>query len=51
MEHLGKRHKMIPITWAYTVFPLDSFTVALVGTDIENCDMKCVTATFSTQYL
>ena len=47
MEHIGKRHKIIPIPWACLVFPLASFTVDLVGTNIEKCDMKFVTATFA----
>ena len=47
MEQLGKRHKIIPIPWAYPVFPLAHFTVALVGTNIEKCDMQFVTATFA----
>ena len=46
MEHLGKRHKIIPITWERAVFPLASFTVALVGTNIEKCGIQFVTATF-----
>ena len=40
MEHLGKQHKVISIMWACHMFPLASFTVALVETNIENCDMK-----------
>ena len=46
MEQLGNKHKIIPITWECPVFPLSSFTTALVGTNIENCDMQFLTATF-----
>ena len=51
MEQLGNQHKIIPIPWACPVFKLASFTVALVGTNIEKCDMKFVTETFSPTYL
>ena len=51
MEQLGKRHKTIPITWEYNVFTLASFTVALVGKNIEKCDMQFLTETFSTTSL
>ena len=51
MEKLGKQHKMIPIPWACPVFPLDSFTVDLVGKNIEKSDMQFVTATFAPTYL
>ena len=51
MLQLGKGYKIIPIHWAYPVFPLDSFTVALIGTNIEKCDMQFVTATFAPPYL
>ena len=51
MEQLGKQHKIIPIPWAFTVFPFTNFTVALVGTNIEKCDMQFVTATFAPPYL
>ena len=47
MEQLEKRNKITPITWACPMFPLANFTVDLVGTDIENCDMKFVTEAFS----
>ena len=47
MEQLGKRDKIIPIPWACPVFPLASFTLALVGTNIEKRDMKFVTEKFS----
>ena len=46
MEQLGKRHKITPIPWACPVYQLASFTVALVGTNIEKCDMQFVTAIF-----
>ena len=51
MKQLGKQHKIIPINWACTVFTLASFTVELVGTNIEKCDMKFVTAKLSPIYL
>ena len=51
MEQLGKWHKIIPITWACPMFPLANFTVALVGTSIENFDIKFVTATSAPPYL
>ena len=51
MRSLVKLHKIIPIPWAYPMFPLDNFTVALVGTNKENCDMQSVTATFSPPYI
>ena len=51
MEQLGRQHKIIPIPWACHMFPLSSFTVALVGTNIEKCDMKFVTVTFTPPYL
>ena len=51
MEQLGKRHKIIPIPWACPVFPLANFTVALVETNIEKCNMQFVTATFAPPYL
>ena len=47
MVQLGKQHKINPITWAYTVFPLANFTLGFAGTNIEKCDMKFVTPTFS----
>ena len=51
MEQLVNIHKIISIPWAFPVFPLDSFTVALVETNIEKCDMKFVTAEFTPPYL
>ena len=51
MEQLGKCLNITPIPWEYTMFPLASFTVALVGTNIEKCDMQFVTATFASTYL
>ena len=47
MEQLGKRHKIIPVPWACPMFSLANFTVTLVGTNIENCDMQFVNAKFS----
>ena len=47
MEQLGKRHKIIPIPWVCPMFPLASFSVALVGTNIEKCDIQFVTVTLS----
>ena len=46
MEYLVKLYKKIPTSWACPVFLLASFKVALVGKNIENCDMQFVTATF-----
>ena len=51
IEQLGKRHGIIPITWACPVFPLASFIVALVGINMENCDMQFLTPTFAFPYL
>ena len=51
MLQLGKRRKIILIPWVCPVFPLASFTVALVGENIENCDMQFVTAKFAPPYL
>ena len=51
MEQLGKQHKIIPDPWACPVFPLSSFAVELVGTNIEKCDTQFVTATFAPPYL
>ena len=39
MGQLGKRHKTIPITWEFLMFPLANFKLALVGTNIEKYDM------------
>ena len=47
MGQLGNQHKTIPIPWARLVFPLASFTLWLVRTNIEKCDMQFVTETFS----
>ena len=47
MEQLGKINKRILITWACTLFPLANFTVALVGKNIEKCDIQFVTAIFA----
>ena len=51
MEKLLKRYKKIPTNWACTVFPLSSFTVVLIGTNLEKCDMQFATAAFAPQYL
>ena len=51
MEQLVKKGKTIPIPWACPVFLSANFTVALVGTIIEKCDMPFVTATFASPYL
>ena len=51
MKQLGKRHTTILITWVRPVFSLSSFTVDLVGTNTEKCDMKFVTAAFAPIYL
>ena len=51
MGQLVKRHKIISIPWACPVFPLAIYTVALVGTNMEKCDMQFVTATFDPPYL
>ena len=51
MVNLGKLHKIIPIQCECPVFPLASFTVTLVGINIENCDMQFVTEIFAPQYL
>ena len=51
MEQLVKQHKIIPMTWACLLLPLDSFAASLVGTNIEMCDMQTVTAKFSPPYL
>ena len=45
MVNLVKRHKIIPIPWVCPVFPLANFTVALVGTNIEKCDIQFVIET------
>ena len=51
MEQLVKRHEIIPIHWACRVFPLANFTVALVGTNIEKCDIQFLAATFDSPSL
>ena len=51
LEPLVKMHKIIPIPWACHMFPLASFTVALVEPNIEKCDMRFVTVTLSPPYL
>ena len=49
IEPLGKQHKATPIPWERPVFQLDNFTVDLVKTNIEKCDMQFVTETFTPQ--
>ena len=51
MGQLGKQRKVNPITLEFTVFPFTNFTVALVGANIEKCDMQFVTETCSPPYL
>ena len=51
MAQLGKRHIIIPIPWECPVFPIANFTVALVGTNIEKCDIQFVTENNSPPYL
>ena len=51
MGQLVKQHKIILIVWAYPVFILTNFTLALVGTNLENCDMQFVKEIFSPTYL
>ena len=46
-----KKSKIILIPWAFTLFPLANFIVALVGTNREKRDMKFVTETFDPLYL
>ena len=43
--------KKNPIHWAFTVFTLEFYLLALVRTNMEKCDMKFVTPIFSPQYL
>ena len=51
MGQLGKLPKTIPIPWACLVFPFANFILALVGTNIEKCDMQFVSLTFYPTYL
>ena len=51
MCQLVKQHKIIPITWACPVCPLANVILALVGENIEKCDMQFVTLKFSPPYL
>ena len=51
MGQLVKQHKIIPMNWACPVFPLANVTLALVGENIEKCDMQFVTLKFSPPYL
>ena len=51
MEQLGNQYKIIPIPWACPVFPLSSFIVAMVGADMEKCDMQFVIVTFDPPFL
>ena len=43
MEQFLKLQKIISIPWECTMFPLASFTLALVVTNIEMCDIQLVT--------
>ena len=51
MVHFVKQHKIIPIPWACPMFPLANFTLDLVGTNIEKCDMQFLNPTLSPPYL
>ena len=51
MGQLVKFHKIITITWACPIFTLANFTLDLVGTNIEKCDMQFVTAKIYSTYL
>ena len=51
MGQLEKQHKTIPIPWACHVFPLVNFTLALVGMNIEKCDMQFLTHKLDPTYL
>ena len=42
---------MIPINWSFPMFTLANFTLALISTNIEKCDMQFVTPTFDPPYL
>ena len=44
MGKLVKQHKITPIPWACPVCPLANFMLALVGMNIEKCDMQFVTS-------
>ena len=51
MKKLGEGNNIIPIHCGCPVFPLASFTVALVGKNIEKCDIQFVAATFAPPFL
>ena len=51
MGKIVKLHKIIPVHWVCTAIQLSKFTVSLVGTKIENCDIKFLIPTFSPPYL
>ena len=51
MRQLVKQHKIISIPQACPMFSLVNFTVALVGTNIEKCEMKFVIEKISPPYL
>ena len=51
MEQLERRRKIIPIPWERRVFPLASFTVALVEKNVEKCEMQFVTEASAPPYL
>ena len=50
MGQLFKCYKIITIPWLYPMFPLADFTLTLVGTNIEKCDIQFSTPTFSPPY-
>ena len=51
MGKLVKQNKIIPITWECIVFTLADFTVELIDTNIEKCDMQFLTEIFIPPYL
>ena len=51
MGKFRKLHKIVPINWECPVFPLSSFTLDLVDTNIEKRDMRFVTTTLAPTYL
>ena len=42
MKQVGKQRRIIPIPWAFPVFPLANLAGALVGTNIESmaCNLR-----------
>ena len=51
MGQIVKQHKIIPISWACTMFLLANLTLALVGVNMEKCDIQFVTQTLAHPYL